>query len=249
MNPYTLAAQAALDKRRRQQVLRIAGLGCGLVLAVFGTLGVLVLMLAGWLMSPFVGGAPAPPGQATVLNVYRADEEQAIQAYCPRVATTVTYIDSKGKKAQKVVMECSGVPLTFVQAIMTQESGGWAEAISSAGALGLMQVTIGKFDLSNTASNTAPLDPKTNIDAGVRYLESLWSMYPNNLQLIAAAYNAGPGAVNAWVAAYGTTDWTKIAAHQSVQTFAKGQTFHYVSAVMAYYSEYNNGMSSTQATK
>ena len=38
-------------------------------------------------------------------------------------------------------------------------------------------------------------DPKLNISAGVRYLRFLMELFPNNLELVLAAYNAGEEAV------------------------------------------------------
>ena len=42
---------------------------------------------------------------------------------------------------------------------------------------------------------TSVADPRTNITAGVRYLRWLMQLFPNNLELVLAAYNAGEGAV------------------------------------------------------
>ena len=37
-----------------------------------------------------------------------------------------------------------------------------------------------------------PFDPEENIQAGTRYLRSLYELFKGNLELVLAAYNAGP---------------------------------------------------------
>jgi soluble lytic murein transglycosylase-like protein len=82
----------------------------------------------------------------------------------------------------------------LVAAMITVESHGDPSAISSSGAAGLMQlmpataVTYGVSDRFN---------PEENVSGGCRYLHDLLVRYHNNVSLALAAYNAGPGAVDA----------------------------------------------------
>lgn len=83
----------------------------------------------------------------------------------------------------------------LLKAIGKAESDYDSNAVSSAGAIGIMQLMPG------TAANlgvTNPYDPKQNIMGGAKYIAELlrtYSAYSNGLSLALAAYNAGPNAV------------------------------------------------------
>ena len=83
----------------------------------------------------------------------------------------------------------------LLHAIAHVESRHDAAAISSAGALGVMQVmpaTASRFGATPTQMlHHAP----TNVDVGAAYLKTLQQRFGNDLTLVLAAYNAGEGAV------------------------------------------------------
>ena len=89
----------------------------------------------------------------------------------------------------------------LLQALIATESGFDAAAVSSKGAVGLMQVlpaTAARFGVAadRTASIEKKLtDPRTNLNTGSRYLRHLFNLFPGQLELALAAYNAGEGAV------------------------------------------------------
>jgi soluble lytic murein transglycosylase-like protein len=85
-----------------------------------------------------------------------------------------------------------GVDANLVRAVIQAESAFDPRAVSSKGAMGLMQL------MPSTAAEYGVLDafnPVDNIRAGVAYLKSLLTQYRQNVELALAAYNAGPGAV------------------------------------------------------
>ncbi len=85
------------------------------------------------------------------------------------------------------------VPIAWIQAVMRAESAGEPRALSSAGAMGLMQIMPATWaDLRARYSlGRDPYDPRDNIFAGAAYLRELHNRYGSPGFL--AAYNAGPG--------------------------------------------------------
>jgi soluble lytic murein transglycosylase-like protein len=84
-----------------------------------------------------------------------------------------------------------GVDPALIEAIIASESAFDSQAISNAGARGLMQL------MPQTAAAlgvTDSFDAAQNVAAGTRYLRSLLDRF-GNVELAVAAYNAGPNAV------------------------------------------------------
>jgi len=101
--------------------------------------------------------------------------------------------------------EVSGLPVPLVYGVIRQESLYRSDALSSAGARGLMQL------LPETARRTARqwsrpaptpdslFDPAVNVMLGAAHLKDLLTRFDGQLPLALAAYNAGPGAAQRWL--------------------------------------------------
>jgi hypothetical protein len=108
----------------------------------------------------------------------------------------------------------------LLAAIIAVESGFTPRAVSSQGAVGLMQV-IPELAADYGVKGDL-LDPHVNVEVGSRYVSGLIKDYKGDLERTLAAYNAGPGAVQRY---------------KGVPPYAETRGF--VREVLAHYAEYN----------
>lgn len=97
------------------------------------------------------------------------------------------------REVEEVIRQQSarhGVSERLVKAVVMAESAGNPQAVSPAGAVGLMQLMPG----TARALGVDPRDPEQNVDGGIRYLKDMARQF-DSLDDVLAAYNAGPGAV------------------------------------------------------
>lgn len=92
-----------------------------------------------------------------------------------------------------------GIPESWIWAVMRQESGGNPKARSRVGAQGLMQIMPGTWAMltARYSLGSNAYDVRANIMAGAAYLRMMWDRY-RDVGLMLAAYNAGPGRVDAY---------------------------------------------------
>jgi soluble lytic murein transglycosylase len=120
------------------------------------------------------------------------------------------------KSAEKFDLEPA-----LVKAVIKAESDFNPMAISSAGAMGLMQLmpqTASRWSVNN------PMDPVENIWGGVRYLKHLLDLFDGELSLAIAAYHAGED---------------RVQAHWGIPPIPATQ--EYVQRVLRYYKKYQGG--------
>lgn len=143
---------------------------------------------------------------------------------------TLNFVESQAsyKDTQAQLMAAAqthGLDYALVKAVTATESAFNPNAISHKGAVGLMQImpaTAAQYGVRSEpgVSVTQKLKvPDVNIQIGTRLLADLFRLYPDRIDLVLAAYNAGQGAVSR-------------AGHQ-IPNFRETQ--HYVRKVLAVY--------------
>lgn len=87
-----------------------------------------------------------------------------------------------------------GIPEHWIRAVLRAESAGDLRAVSSAGAIGLMQIMPDTWTglRQRYRLGRDPFDRRDNILAGAAYLREMFDRY-GNVAAMLAAYNAGPG--------------------------------------------------------
>ena len=99
-------------------------------------------------------------------------------------------------EVDKLVKSAAGhndIAPELIKAVMHQESAFHPCAVSTAGAMGLMQLMPATADTLGVAD---PFAPDQNVEAGAKYLKQLLEKYHGDRRLALGAYNAGPGRVD-----------------------------------------------------
>lgn len=139
-----------------------------------------------------------------------------------------------------VMGETYNVKPAFAMAIARRESTFRSDAISPAGAAGLMQLMPGtaRYLAQKKLSRDTLFEPEQNLQFGVQYLRYLANKLGDNPVLISASYNAGWRKVLQWLpedADQPTDVW--------IENIPYKETRHYVKAVMAYRYIYEHQLS------
>jgi hypothetical protein len=122
---------------------------------------------------------------------------------------------------EHIIKTCAdkyGVNACLIKAVIHAESGYNPNAVSRKGASGLMQLMPGTAR-SLKVSNS--LDPKDNVEGGVKYLRFLLDTFRGDVSLALAAYNAG---------------LNKVAKFGGIPPYA--ETRNYVNRVLSYMQSY-----------
>lgn len=128
--------------------------------------------------------------------------------------------------------------MALVHAIIRQESEFDDQAMSGAGARGLMQLmpatarhVAGKEGIRHDVSWLTG-KPGHNIRLGSAYLDSLLQKYNGSKVLAIAAYNAGPGRVAQWIARFGDPRTDQVAVEDWIELIPVAETRNYIQRVL-----------------
>lgn len=138
-------------------------------------------------VSPAIG-----PDAATRFNsAIAAIRKNALKIRTPRLETLRRIADAHGADILTSTVGTQVSP-ALVLAVIAIESAGRTDAVSSAGAEGIMQLIPATAERFGVADS---MDPRANIKGGVTYLDWLLREFDRDPVLALAGYNAGEGAV------------------------------------------------------
>lgn len=142
-----------------------------------------------WDKVPAGLGEAADRFDVALSSLTQGPDGQSVRA--PRLQHMQEVADEYGKDILRATLDTNVSP-ALVLAVIGIESAGRSDAVSSAGAVGLMQLipaTAERFGVKDSS------DPVQNIKGGVAYLDWLLKEFNNDPVMVLAAYNAGEGAV------------------------------------------------------
>lgn len=146
---------------------------------------------APWFWAEISPGLPADPGRFWAAQEVLRRAPEAADLSVPRLTTLHEIIEDHGTDILRASLQ-SEVSPALILAVVAVESAGRVDAISHAGAQGLMQLipaTAERFGVGD------PFDPAQNIAGGAAYLNWLLGEFGGDPILALAGYNAGEGAV------------------------------------------------------
>lgn len=111
------------------------------------------------------------------------------------------------------------------------------QAVSSTGALGLMQLMPATARLMDVTlyDNSKLFNPEYNISLGIKYFAHLMEIFNGNEPLCVLAYNSGPGSVKKWLNNFGGGDFDEF-----IENIPYPETANYIKKVYASYWVYMN---------
>ncbi len=139
-----------------------------------------------------------------------------------------------------IAKHLQGVPLewSLVHALIRQESMFDFDAVSPAGALGLMQIMpatakeVARKKGISHSTDRLTRDPAHNIRLGTAYLDQMLDRFNGSYVLAIAAYNAGPGRVDQWIETFGDPRTGAVDMVDWIEMIPIYETRNYVQRVM-----------------
>ena len=147
----------------------------------------------GWYWDKVPTAQGAKDGRYTLAMATLSQGPAGAMVRAPRLQHLQEVASKYGTEILKATIGTNVSP-AFVLAVIGIESAGRPDALSSAGAQGLMQLipaTAERFGVTDAT------DPVQNIKGGVAYLNWLMEQFDRDPLMVLAAYNAGEGAVRA----------------------------------------------------
>lgn len=147
----------------------------------------------GWYWDAVPVGQSESDGRFPLALAMLGQGPAGVSVAAPRLQHMQDIATSYGTEILKATIGTDVSP-ALVLAVIGIESAGKADALSSAGAQGLMQLipaTAARFGVKDST------DPAQNIKGGVAYLNWLMKTFNRDPLMVIAAYNAGEGAVTA----------------------------------------------------
>lgn len=142
-----------------------------------------------WFWSIVPPGIGARAFETALAALDLAPEGQGVRS--PRLQTLQEIARTHGREILEVTAGTAVSP-ALVLSVISVESAGRADAVSPAGAVGLMQLipaTAARFSVADST------DPAQNIRGGVAYLHWLMEEFDRDPLMVLAAYNSGENAV------------------------------------------------------
>ena len=144
----------------------------------------------------------------------------------------------------------NGVERALMYAIARQESSFHVQAVSPAGARGLMQVmpktaqSIARELGMRTSKKKLTSDPAHNATLGAAYLQKRLNNFNGSYVLTAVAYNAGVGRARQWIARFGAPRRPGVDVVEWVEQIPFPETRNYVMRVLANLQVYREALGS-----
>ncbi len=146
---------------------------------------------------------------------------------------------SKHDAEIRAAAEGAGLEVALLQGLVAAESGGRADAISRADAIGLCQLQlptaqdlVGQGRVLTVEELRAPA---LNLELGARYLARQLTRFDGDVALALAAYNAGPTHARRWSRRAADAPGREVVRREGFT-----ETRAYVSRVLAYRSRYRS---------
>lgn len=147
------------------------------------------------------------------------------------------------------------VEWALVHALVRQESRYDTDAVSSAGARGLMQLmpatakeVAGKAGIAHD-TKWLTSKPAHNVELGTRYLRQLLNKYNGNYALALAAYNAGPSRADRWIRELGDPRSPDVDLINWIEMIPIYETRNYVQRVLESVYVYRRTLSQNKGTR